>query len=204
MPGLPPGAHESLPAGQGGPAWPVGAADCHQCWPWHQRPLCRRVPLSALQRRPRLIPEAVHASPTCREFPVTARPDYGWQADALCLDRPDVAFFPPATGDNGRPTGPAWNPGPALAVCAECPVRPACRAWAEHNRDIVDGVAIHGVVGGVGMVSRRAPGPKAPLMPCGTRAAYVRHLRYGEDPCGACGAANAVHGRTKDQLRRAR
>ena len=135
---------------------------------------------------------------------MTARPDRAWIADAACLDRPDVAWFPPSPGDNGRPTGPPWNPTPALAVCAECPSIAPCRAWAEHNRDIVDGVAVHGVFGGVGMTSRRAPGPKAELMPCGTRAAFVRHLRYDEVPCDACRAANVVHVRTKDQLRRAR
>lgn len=28
------------------------------------------------------------------------------------------------------------------------------------------------------------------LQPCGTRAAYVRHLRNNEEPCDACRAAN--------------
>lgn len=35
------------------------------------------------------------------------------------------------------------------------------------------------------MASRRA------LQPCGTRAAYVRHKRHGEQPCSACTAANS-------------
>lgn len=30
---------------------------------------------------------------------------------------------------------------------------------------------------------RRGPAPTAP---CGTRSAYNRHIRYGEDPCAAC------------------
>ena len=30
------------------------------------------------------------------------------------------------------------------------------------------------------------------LKPCGTTAAYRRHLRNGEEPCGECLAANAV------------
>jgi len=34
------------------------------------------------------------------------------------------------------------------------------------------------------------PGP-APTQPCGTRAAYARHLRHGEEPDDACKAANA-------------
>jgi hypothetical protein len=30
------------------------------------------------------------------------------------------------------------------------------------------------------------------LQPCGTRAAYARHLYNKEDPCEACKAANAI------------
>jgi hypothetical protein len=31
------------------------------------------------------------------------------------------------------------------------------------------------------------------LKPCGTRAAYARHLRYGENPCGPCRDANNAY-----------
>ncbi|MCP2339216.1 hypothetical protein [Actinomadura rupiterrae] len=31
----------------------------------------------------------------------------------------------------------------------------------------------------------------SPLQPCGTRAAYARHLYYGEEPCAECRRANA-------------
>jgi len=31
------------------------------------------------------------------------------------------------------------------------------------------------------------------LQPCGTRAAYKRHVRHGETPCRACKAANAEY-----------
>jgi hypothetical protein len=30
------------------------------------------------------------------------------------------------------------------------------------------------------------------LQPCGTRAAYARHLYKGEEPCDACKAANVI------------
>ena len=33
--------------------------------------------------------------------------------------------------------------------------------------------------------------PRARLMPCGTLAAYKRHLRHREVPCDACTRANA-------------
>jgi hypothetical protein len=32
-----------------------------------------------------------------------------------------------------------------------------------------------------------------PLARCGTRAAYMRHRRRGEQPCGPCRAANAAY-----------
>lgn len=35
----------------------------------------------------------------------------------------------------------------------------------------------------------------AELKPCGTSAAYRRHLRHGETPCDACTAAEAERGR---------
>ena len=123
-----------------------------------------------------------------------------WQADAACRHRPDVAFFPPVHGDNGRPTGPAWDPRPALAVCAGCPVLAQCRAWAEHIGDIVDGMALYGVIGGRSTAKVGRPR----TMTCGTRAAYQRHLRNGEEPCEPCCAANVVRWRANDQRQRLR
>jgi hypothetical protein len=35
-------------------------------------------------------------------------------------------------------------------------------------------------------------GPK-PYRPCGTKSAYVRHLRHGDEPCAACKAANTAY-----------
>lgn len=32
-----------------------------------------------------------------------------------------------------------------------------------------------------------------PLKPCGTRAAYVRHLAYGQKPCEPCTRANRAY-----------
>lgn len=37
---------------------------------------------------------------------------------------------------------------------------------------------------------KRGGAPREPL-PCGTTAAYARHLRNGEQPCDACREANA-------------
>jgi WhiB family transcriptional regulator, redox-sensing transcriptional regulator len=43
-----------------------------------------------------------------------------WQADALCLEYPDVAFFPE----------PGESTEPAKAICARCLVAEECGAWA--------------------------------------------------------------------------
>lgn len=37
---------------------------------------------------------------------------------------------------------------------------------------------------------KRGGAPRTPA-PCGTTAAYARHLRHGEPPCDACRKANA-------------
>ena len=37
---------------------------------------------------------------------------------------------------------------------------------------------------------KRGTPPRTPA-PCGTIAAYARHLRNGEQPCDACSKANA-------------
>lgn len=42
---------------------------------------------------------------------------------------------------------------------------------------------------------RKRNGGTAPLKPCGTRAAYARHLKRGEEACDACKAANAERSR---------
>ena len=66
-------------------------------------------------------------------------PRPAWWAEAACRARPDVNFFP-TQGELAAP---------AKAVCAECPVREACLAYAtEHNID-------HGIWGGMSARDRR-------------------------------------------------
>jgi hypothetical protein len=52
-----------------------------------------------------------------------------WHRDALCLEHPEVEFFVDATGDMG----------PAKRLCARCPVREECLAYAL-ARPSLDGV----------------------------------------------------------------
>lgn len=77
----------------------------------------------------------------------------------------------------------------AKAVCAGCPVKAACLAHALDNHEKV------GVWGGLSGQERRRLQRQRTLAPCGTRAAYVRHVKRGEPTCDACKAANAEHHR---------
>jgi len=66
--------------------------------------------------------------------------DGSWRRRAACHGFPPEVFFPPEEGEG--PSTP-WSPEPAQAVCAACPVRPECRAWALATRQK------HGVWGGM-------------------------------------------------------
>lgn len=43
------------------------------------------------------------------------------------------------------------------------------------------------------MAAAKAPWSPRPVAPCGTRAAYKRHLAHGETPDAACCAAEAAY-----------
>jgi len=42
------------------------------------------------------------------------------------------------------------------------------------------------------------------IQPCGTRAAYRRHVKAGEDACGPCKAANSADNTRRTRARRAK
>ena len=108
-------------------------------------------------------------------------PDLGmdfepWRDEAACLQYPSEMFFP-EKGSNSRP---------ARAVCAGCPVKSQCLAWALEHREAF------GIWGGMTENQRRrlarpqVPWSRRELQPCGTPAAVRRHYRRGEPLCGAC------------------
>lgn len=97
----------------------------------------------------------------------------------------------------------------ALALCAACPVerRVACADWAREHRE-------WGTWGGQTEAQRAAcdrrprgwggpPGPAYP-QPCGTDAAYYRHIRRGEAACAASTDAHRVVERDRTVRRRSR
>ena len=117
-----------------------------------------------------------------------------WLERKACRPEQAALFFP---GGGEAPRGQGIDYGPALAICAQCPVVGPCRADAESHGDIVDGHTTHGqVVGGCAPPDRprRASGQRywSKLEPCGTVAAYKRHLRRGEPSCAPCREAERL------------
>jgi WhiB family redox-sensing transcriptional regulator len=118
---------------------------------------------------------------------VTARPD--WSADAACLGRDDIDWFPTQANKGGRTRAFQANVDAAKAVCASCTVRSECLAGALAHW----GTA--GIWGGLTEIERRDM-PQARLhalvAECGTDAGYYRHLRQTcTEPCVECRSAHA-------------
>lgn len=119
-----------------------------------------------------------------------------WQHDALCRGT-DVHYDP----DGREPEDArAHRVAEALALCGMCPTRDACLDFAlDSERGTTGGR--HGIWGGLTPEERdrearrraRRAGSKPragrTLKPCGTDAAYRRHLRERETPCEPCRAA---------------
>lgn len=124
--------------------------------------------------------------------PDTTEPDYGWRGRAACIgEDPDMFMF-----DAG------YMARQARAICAGCPVRAECLADAMAT-ETGDHTHRAGIRGGMSARWRAAaaqreryaagavkqPGTR-PLAPCGTPAAYDRHLRNQEPIDDACRDAN--------------
>lgn len=99
--------------------------------------------------------------------------------------------------------GDLWFPEGELGteakrVCAGCEVRTQCLEYAMDNR------IAFGVWGGLSWTERNAlrrkrvgVRPPQERRPCGTEAAYRRHLRRGESPCADCREAHMEDGRIR-------
>ncbi|MFJ8633051.1 WhiB family transcriptional regulator [Streptomyces sp. NPDC093568] len=150
-----------------------------------------------------------------------------WEASAACGERDADLWF-------SRSSWPT-----AVAICAACPVLDPCRAAVLQREKGLPRCRRQGVVAGLTGAQRhdleraanpprrqaprsgesvdraapldRAGPPRTRPAPCGTRAAYQRHLRRGEPVDEACRAANAREagryrrtGSTRDQRESAR
>jgi len=108
-----------------------------------------------------------------------------WQARAACRDHWPDLFFPTEADDATREQ--------AVAICQTCPVRSACAEEAR-RLDIK-----YGVWGGIDREETRQRG--RPPKPCGSEAAYHRHLRNVETPCEECRNAYLEANRARNQRR---
>lgn len=110
-----------------------------------------------------------------------------WREEAACKGRPARIWFPGAIPDGLRAT--AGDPyAYARSICAGCPAKDACLAYALETREP------NGLWGGLDPVERRALGrPAKPMRkdPAhGTAPGYKQHRRLGEDACVECTEAN--------------
>lgn len=125
---------------------------------------------------------------TAPQCPPQADPDTPWRTRAACRGHDPNIWFPNKGDDATRQQ--------ALRICRECPVKRACGQTAH------DELIPYGIWGGMtekqrSTASGTTTGQRTALLlagahlkPCGTQAAYMRHLRNGEKPCDACTAAN--------------
>ena len=98
-----------------------------------------------------------------------------WRDRAACIDADPDLFFSERT-DRG-----VYKE--ALAICAKCVVREDCLDWAIKKR------SDYGVFGGTTPDERRRIRRRRQdraRKPCGTVAAYVRHIENKEPACDKC------------------
>lgn len=118
-----------------------------------------------------------------------------WLHQAGCRGTDPETFFPDR-----------WNAEalrPVREICGACPVARECLAYAiEFNLEF-------GIYGGLTPSARDAYRREHKLTarrgrrifkPCGTDAAYRRHIRHGEAPCDAC--LDAERNRTREAKQR--
>ncbi|WP_107469372.1 WhiB family transcriptional regulator [Streptomyces sp. Tue6028] len=140
-----------------------------------------------------------------RKKSAAPRPDEGhgvpgWELRAACRDEDPELWFSGRTRET------------ATAICNACQVLPECRAAVLRREAGLSRCDRAGIVAGLTgsqryeLEKRRARARKPPKVaarpveagrsrgepaPCGTRAAYQRHVRRGEPADEACRAANA-------------
>lgn len=117
--------------------------------------------------------------------PDTLQPADDWRARAACREEDPELFFPVGQGPDATA-----QTGQAKEVCRRCPVMDQCLQWALETRQDA------GVWGGASEQERKGMRIHAgnrsgarELAPCGTVAAYRRHIKNNEPADPACRAA---------------
>lgn len=114
-----------------------------------------------------------------------------WELRAVCRDLDPDVFFEKKT----------W--ADAKAACARCPVAAECLAAVLRREDGLSASHRAGIFAGLTpnqrfqLGKRKVRGPGRKPSPCGTEAAYQRHIRNGEPADRACLDAHALTAREK-------
>ena len=128
---------------------------------------------------------------------MTATPD--WFDRKACTSADAGLFWPAGIGS----TAPDF--GPALSICARCPVMAECRADAIAHGDIVDGYATHGqVVGGCAPKPKRPGARPAVMLPCSLEGCVRLFPSRGRGANMYCSIECAAAGRRDSNARYAR
>lgn len=134
------------------------------------------------------------------ELPGTdPRRSVDWQARARCTETDPELFFPERGGDTAED---------AKRFCRMCEVRRDCLTYAL-ARPGTDGIwggtsfrQRQRIRAAAGLPDEPEP-PARELQPCGTEAAYARHLRHDEPVDDACREAATRRNRERDTDRAA-
>ncbi|MFF8992533.1 WhiB family transcriptional regulator [Streptomyces sp. NPDC014983] len=82
----------------------------------------------------------------------------------------------------------------AKRLCADCRLTQSCRTRAREHREWGTWggeTTAERAAAGFAPVGWRGRGHQREHRPCGTPAAYRRHIRHGQKPCTACRAAGS-------------
>lgn len=109
-----------------------------------------------------------------------------WMRQAACAEMDTDLFFPKRGGVTA----------PIKRICAKCPVRAQCLAYAMSNGER------HGIWGGFSESERRKirsqrGGIRRNPATCGTPGGYVAHRRRHEAACDPCKEAIAAYRRNR-------
>lgn len=116
----------------------------------------------------------------------------GWARAAACKEADPELFHSKNDDDRAE----------ARAICGRCPVRADCLDDAIEAEASANTKDRHGIAGGMEPAERRAeyerrvaagaaPPSRVVVAPCGTDAAYRRHLRKGEPVDALCQGTHA-------------
>lgn len=149
-----------------------------------------------------------HYATTSHAAPDTLQPGGDWQTAAVCRTAIDDELWFPEPSDRATTRK-------AITACLSCPVLLLCREAAADEERGLGKVSRWGIRGGLTPAQRHAADTSTrashgkggrQLAPCGTPAAYDRHVRNGEpvdDPCRLAHNARNAQVRAEARHRRA-